>query len=399
MAKAPSTYNTSLDQVPASIQAELRITVDEINKSCENVVMIWLFGSYARGEAINDRRLDPETGTMSEYHSDVDVLVITQGIRINDVKTEKKWHKLADRLENHPEISSHIHLIYESLERVNEALSYREYFYHDVITEGIVLFNDSVTLAKPRELSAADRRARSIDYLNELYEQANGFKQGVELYYQLDNYRLTMFSLHQMTEHLFKTYLLVFTHYKPRTHDLMNMLVRVATIDSTVENIFPRTSEEEEDRFTFFVNSYVNARYKLDYQVEPEVLDYLIARVAEFQQWMLPECLKKIDSFVPENNFSKNFVQTGEFLDLDKLKNSPLPQALVYQQLEALKLKVEEIRIKDEILEQKDKNLRTKERRLKLERKEKREALERERKLREEHERLIKKLKDAGLEP
>lgn len=392
MAGNQITYNDSQKDIPVAVQTELKIVTELICSTIEKVVMVWLFGSYARGEAINDRRIDPETGTISEYMSDVDVLVITQGMRVNDLKTEKRWQNLIAEIDKHPKINSHIHLIYESLERVNEALSYSEFFYRDVVKEGIVLFNDGITLSSPKKMLPEDRRNRSIAYLNEIYEQANGFKQGVELYYQLGNLRLTIFSLHQMAEHLFKTYLLVFTHYKPRTHNLLNMLVRVASIDKNIENIFPRNSKESESRFHFLVNSYVNARYKFTYEVDIEVLDYLIERVANFQRWMLAECLKCIDSLVPDNKYSDSFQQIGEFLDLKKLKDEPMPQVVVYQQLEALKLQVEEMKVKDEKLLEKDKKLRTKERRLAEERRKRREAQERA-------ERAEQRLRDAGLEP
>ncbi len=73
-------YNTSLDVVPQPIQAEIQRVLELIRKHIkQNLAQVWLFGSYARGDAINDCREDPETGVVSEYYSDVDILIVVGG--------------------------------------------------------------------------------------------------------------------------------------------------------------------------------------------------------------------------------------------------------------------------------------------------------------------------------
>lgn len=364
-------YKTSLRHVPVRIQDQLSIVLELIlqNIKTEQVAMVWLFGSYARGDAINDCHVNPKTGQISEYYSDVDVLVVAQGK--HTMQHEKLWRHLDQGIENHPDISSNIHIVRDSITRVGDALKHSEYFYLDVLKEGIVLYGKDIVLPKPQELSIEERRSYSIDYLNQFYPRVNASKQGLELYYQLGDFGSAMYCLHQMSERLFYTYLLVFTHYKPRSHKLTEFRERVATINTEITHIFPLKDEGEKGRFVFLNDAYVDSRYKDNYEVDPVVLDYLIGRVAEFQRWVLGESLKTIDGLIPENNFSNEYSQPGEFLDLKEVKAKQVPHAVIQEQLEALKIAEAE---RDD-------------------------ALAREEEERKEKERLLKKLRDAGLEP
>ncbi|MBL4794479.1 MAG: hypothetical protein JKY24_02995 [Pseudomonadales bacterium] len=128
--------------------------------------------------------------------------------------------------------------------------------------------------------------------------------------------------------------------------------------------------------FGFFSAAYVDSRYKPDYVVEPEVMDKLTGWVEVFQHWVYKECLKAIDEFVPEENFSNGYELHFPLMDSKDLKVRPL---------------VEDLLIKEKI--EKDQALREKE----LERLEKEQALEGQAKALKENEALQRKLKDAGL--
>ncbi len=363
-------YNTSLDHVPEPIQAQLSILVDLVHQSIKkHLVMVWLFGSYARGDAINDRRVDPKTGVLSEYHSDVDILVIVGGKFTID--KDKKWRQLSRNIKQNPGITASIHIIKESVNRVTDGLKRSDYFFLDVIREGIVLYGEDHKLPDPVELSIEERRALSIDYLESVYQSADASKITLALHYNLDDHASAMCSLHQLTERLFYTYLLVFTLYQPRSHKLDDLRERVATINVHVKTIFPLAAEEDVERFEFLNAAYVDSRYKRDYKVDPVVLDYLIERVSEFQAWVLAECLNVIDGFIPDQNYSKSYKQPGELLNLEKIKTEKLPQAVIQEQLAVIRVAEEE---RDS-------------------------ALLREQTERDEKDRLLKKLRDAGLEP
>ena len=141
----------SLTNVPTLIHKPLELVIDLIRSEFgDEVAMIWLFGSYARGDFINDRRVGKD-GVVSEYQSDIDILLVLNAPLVagRTNQNERKLKKLAARvdklthaLHDQPEIDRSIHLIHETLDRFNDALNHSEYFYLDVVNEGIQLVNN-----------------------------------------------------------------------------------------------------------------------------------------------------------------------------------------------------------------------------------------------------------------
>lgn len=411
-------YKTHLGHVPADTQKALLALVAILKEHCKDLEQAWLFGSYARGDFVRDRRVEQDSQLVSEYRSDIDVLVICR--KSYTVKKNSIWHKVSKAITAHPDINDHVHLIREHIGRVHDALTHSEYFYLDILKEGVVLFGEDVALPQPQHLTPKTRREYAINYLKDFYERANDFQTIFEKSYRLKKDRITMFGLHQLTERLFYTFLLVHTHYKPRTHDLEAMRDQVAAMKKDIFSVFPKETHFDKKYFQFLVDAYIDSRYKNDYKVDPDVLEILAKWVQEFQAWVLKECLQCIDAFIPDQPYSPIYERPGEPLDFETLKATPLPEEtvadqeklLAEQQLqmdeffarerekdEALALALEgeskerqeklaERRAKEKALAERDKERLEKER----ERKEKEAALERERQ-------LIQKLRDSGIEP
>ncbi|MEE8059076.1 MAG: HEPN domain-containing protein [Pseudomonadales bacterium] len=330
-----STLNTSLEHVPPLIQAEIETAVEIVHQvGKKDVAMIWLFGSYSRGDFINDRRVD-DNGLVSEYNSDVDILVILRGK--DSKKKHKLLHKLVHDVQEHPALTAPFHVIYETLERFNQSLSGSEYFYLDVIKEGVVLFDDEVTLAQPQPLSAEQRRKMSIRYFERFYRKAIESQQSFQLHYPRDMSAFAIFNLHQMAERLFYAYLLVLTHYKPRTHKLVELRGQTKKLNQEIKKIFPLETKQQKQRFGFFCDAYVDSRYQPDYTVEIEVLDTIAGWVEDLQRWVFAESLKAIDGFVPKHNYSHQCSLQHPFLDLAKIKSTPLAEDVLVQKEQALK--------------------------------------------------------------
>ncbi len=228
-------------------------------------------------------------------------------------------------VEKHNLIPHHIHLNNVGLHAFNKGLRYSNYLYTDILKEGIVLYDAGITLNKPQKLSPEQWRALGVEFFKKYYPQAHNLKHLVERSYQLDDLRSSIFILHQMTEFLFSAYFLVFTNYKPRSHDLIKLRTLMAFLDKTIKTIFPLYSKEEKKRFAFFSRSYIDSRYIADYHVDPEVYDYLLEKVGSFQEWVYSQCMDKIDSYIPENKFSKEYTHDGQFLNLNQLKTQELP--------------------------------------------------------------------------
>ena len=391
--------NTSVEHLPANIQAELAEITAIIRARCRDSVMIVLFGSYARGDYINDRRVHADTQLVTEYHSDLDILVLVHNG--HKLRKSKIWHSIEHDIEDSPRIQTRVHLISEYLKRFNTALRDSEFFYTDIIKEGIVLYSaPDLTLAEPVPMTQEKRREFAIGYLDKFYSLSVSKKAMFELAYQRQDYIEAIWNLHQLCERLFDTWLLVHTHYKPREHDLFILRARVATREQAVLALFPLNTEEDKARLDFLNKAYVDARYLLHpYSVNPDELDKMALGVQAFQRWVLPGCLAFIDGLLPEQNFSTTYTPPGEYLDLAQLKTTPLPEEVIEAQLRALAEKDKAFQAQENALEKQDQELQ-------LAREGEERALEREavalreKAASEQREKaLIEKLKEAGIEP
>jgi len=75
------------------------------------------------------------------------------------------------------------------------------------------------------------------------------------------------------------------------------------------------------------------------------VMDKLTGWVEAFQHWVYKECLKAIDEFVPEENYSNGYKPHYPLLDFEDLKVRPLVEDLLIEsELKAEKETVEKNR-------------------------------------------------------
>lgn len=354
--------NRSTDDLPLAIQKELELIKSLVlGTFSTKVAMIWLFGSYARGDAINDRRVDEITGLRSSYHSDLDVLVIVHG-RTTAQKTSK-WSALRRAISEHKHIKRSVQLICESKKRMNEALKYSEYFYVDIVKEGIILYDpQTLILTRPGQLTLEAKQRFALDYFTKFFNKAKSSKHGLELYYRMDDRASSMYCLHQMAERLYYCYLLVFTHYKPRSHDLVELRELTLNVDDRIMAVFPASPKDEENRYRFLNAAYVDARYKLNYHVDPTVLDSLIERVLAFELWVYQQCIQYIQSMPLKPVAKLDGLPTLTTIDLEYLNTEP--DTMIQQQAEQLAQK-------DRLLDEAD-----------IERRQ-----------------LLQRLRDAGIEP
>ena len=61
---------------------------------------------------------------------------------------------------------------------------------------------------------------------------------------------------------------------------------------------FPRTTPEEERLFILLKKAYIDSRYKLDYSINREELEYLSERVQKLRELTEIACKEKIESFM-----------------------------------------------------------------------------------------------------
>lgn len=283
-----------LDHLPKKKQLELQRVIGIIREEID-LEMLILFGSYARGDWVED--LDPET-LQYRYQSDFDLLVVTETPRQADriEQNNKLSRRLAKTIHRTP-----ISLIAEDIQFVNRRLRKSQYFYIDILREGIILYDSGkFKLAEPIEITPKERRKLAEEDFEYWFNSSEVFFVGYNDALNHGYLNKAAFELHQATERLYGTILLVFTRYKPSTHDIEKLGQRVSSIEPRILTIFPRSTDEEKEKFKLLRKAYVDARYKPSYSITIDQLNWLAERIQELQALTEKLCKEKIASYEQE---------------------------------------------------------------------------------------------------
>jgi predicted nucleotidyltransferase/HEPN domain-containing protein len=284
----------SLAHLPKHKREELKLVTEIILDECPTVLMVILFGSYARGEWVEDTYV--EDGVTYEYASDFDILVIVRSNRI--VNSTDTWRRAEARARRFP-VRTWTNLIVESIETVNNALVRGHYFFTDIRKEGIVLYDTGeFQLARPRKLNPKERRGQARAHFKEWFASAKDFYTSFEFNLKRRKLKVAAFELHQATERFYGAILLVFTNYRPKMHDLEKLSHMVAGYDPALLTVFPQATEEQKKSFDLLNRAYVEARYNPRYKISKAQLEYLAERVRKLQRLTKRICQARIESHV-----------------------------------------------------------------------------------------------------
>lgn len=289
---------TSIEFLPANKQQELHAIVQAIRQYPE-IEMIILFGSYARGDWVEEYF---EDGEHIQYQSDYDLLIVIKTGSISE------QHHLEDAImtatENIPEIKTPVSPIVHDIQFINQRLRKAQYFFSDIKKQGIVLYDSGqVELAASRELNNKERYHLAKEDFEYEFPKAKKLLKLFNFCLSQQDHSEAAFLLHQATERLYNTLLLVFTRYKPKTHDL-RILRRVTNpLDQRLIKIFPQSTSEERRRFILLRNAYVDARYKKSYTITEEELTWLAERISKLMQLTETLCQEKMGSFLLTQSF------------------------------------------------------------------------------------------------
>ena len=279
---------TTLSHLPPAKQNQV-LEITEIIKAVTTPEKVILFGSYAKGTYVEDRYLD-KNGTRHEYISDYDFLVVTKETpsRASDLERD-----IVDRSRHiDPDVNLEIH----SIEYVNKGLELGEYFFVDIIKEGILLHDtEAIDFADPKELTPLEKKEKTRLYFDTWYPQAPEFIIHAKNASVRATYKIAAFFLHQATESLYYAILLVFTDYKPKTHNLWKLRKKAKPFSQELFAVFKaETDKEDKHLFELLKRGYIDARYRTDYHITPQELEQLIERVEKMVTIIREACLEKI---------------------------------------------------------------------------------------------------------
>lgn len=280
---------SSLAHLPEHNQREI-LRIVEIIKEVANPEKIILFGSYAKG-TFTEHTYTGRDGIRYEYVSDYDLLVVTK-------EAKEKSYELEDKVVNRSRMyRSAVNMEIHDIDYINEGLEVGQYFFTDILKEGIVLHdNGTVQFSEPRKLTPSEEKEIARQYFEKWHPKGNSF---LKLISHIEDDQLNdgAFLSHQVAESFYYTILLVFTGYKPKTHNLGKLRKQAKELSEELYLLFPAESNKKEKHiFDLLKRGYVDARYRDDYFITREELTTLIDRLNEMRDVVERICKDKIDS-------------------------------------------------------------------------------------------------------
>ena len=275
---------SDLDHLPPAKQRELarvvEILMSEFDEVTARATQPWrrngkiykiiLFGSYARDDWVDE----PENG----YQSDFDLLIVVSHRDLTEIADY--WYVAEDKILRDPVIERPVNLIVHSIDEVNQALRRGEYFWVDIVRDGIALYElPGHPLATPMPLTPADAYDMAKEYFEHWLPSADQFIAHGTDATERGWLSKAAFELHQATERIYICFLLVRTLYFPRSHNIKFLRSLAEDGESRLIEAWPRATKQDRRRFELLKRAYVEARYSATYEIAPADLEALTQSV------------------------------------------------------------------------------------------------------------------------
>jgi HEPN domain-containing protein len=203
-----------------------------------------------------------------------DLLVVTR-------RGERRYeHEIQDIIENKCRLQATITILVHDIDHVNLRLMEGHYFFSLLSREGVLLYDAGIVplaaAAVPDLMRIRQTAQKDFDRWS---HQARVFFDSAVFNHRKKEYRLAVFLLHQAAEQIYQAILLAFMGYKPCTHNLDKLRRYTHRFSIELALLFPRGAAGEDRLFKLLLASYVDARYKEDFQITESELQQLIQRI------------------------------------------------------------------------------------------------------------------------
>lgn len=254
------------------------------------VLKVILFGSYARGDWVDD----PVGGYVSDY----DLLVVVNDERLADVVAfwaAADEHLLREYQTTHT-LTAPANFIVHSLKDLNKRLKRGQYFFLDIVRDGVALYEaPGHPLERPKKLKPAEALKEAQGYFEKWVPSAEAFAASAEFLIGRGNSNEAAFQYHQATERLYHGLLLVLKLYSPKSHKLNFLRSQCEQLVPELAEAWPRVTRFEQRCFELLRRAYVDARYSPHYRITPEELAWLGARIGVLQGLVQRACEARLD--------------------------------------------------------------------------------------------------------
>lgn len=284
----------SLNYLPEHKQRDLQQLVELVRNEVKDVVMIILYGSYARGTYVDyDQRI--EYGVKTYFMSDYDLLIVTEKRMGNNEHTV--YANILRRFYTNRawEIATRPQFINESIGELNKALDKSRYFYTDIKREGVMLYdNGQYKLARRRKLDFSEIGEMAKEYFEDKFPFANRFFENSKRDAEDGELRMSVFNFHQAAENYLRTIPMVFMLYGFKEHDLASLMNQCKKHTLEIYRPFPQDTDEERRLFKLLQDAYVQSRYNRNFVVTKEDINALIPKVEQLRGIVERTCRERI---------------------------------------------------------------------------------------------------------
>ena len=284
--------NTSLSHLPQENQRELSDIVERI-KSVAMPEKIILFGSYASGKNVDEYYI--KNNTIYDYVSDYDILVLYS-------KTDLEYYEIEDKVLQTYEYKAPLNLIIQHIGAVNNKLSSGDYFFKEIISRGICLYNSgNIDLVPPKILSKEELKSKAIGDFKFFFDNGSKFLQHAIIDFDDSKAKgekpnLAAYFLHQAAESFYSMLLLVYTGFKPKTHNLDKFRKLNKQMAVEITEVFPLNAHNKREAYLFDLlkRAYIGGKYKRDFEVSYDDVKDLISQVSKLKKVTEQHCNVKI---------------------------------------------------------------------------------------------------------
>jgi predicted nucleotidyltransferase/HEPN domain-containing protein len=294
---------SDLDHLPPAKQRELdrvvQIIFEEFGAAHENatsrrkrgrILKVILYGSHARGGWVD------EPHTAKGYVSDFDLLIIVNQKELTD--RAAYWNAAEQRLIEEKlagRLRTPVNFVVHSWQEVGDGLAHGRFFFLDIARDGIVLQEvDDRPLPEPKPKTPQQALAMAQEYFEDWLPSAASFLRGFRHAVDDGDFKKAAFDLHQATERLYHTVLLVSTFYTPHNHNLAFLRTQAERLDMRLVYAWPRDTRRERAMFEKLKDAYVKARYSKHYRISAEELAWLGEHVEELGRVVHAICSERI---------------------------------------------------------------------------------------------------------
>ncbi|MDM1293805.1 HEPN domain-containing protein [Sphingobacterium sp. N143] len=216
-------------------------------------------------------------------HSSLNLLVI-----LDAVHSKRNESDLISCLQNRLLRITKSTVLIHNLDFVNEGLSWGQDFFIDIIEKGITIFKTNNFLLSTYFRISPKLRLQHIEKVYKNFHlKASVFLDLANVAYSKKNIHISIFMIHQSTELLMRSILVTHTRFDPMTHNLSKLAAYCRHITPQINNIFFSKGEndiEEMKDFRALQESYIFARYKLDYHIDKKLVKRLFRKVKKLER-------------------------------------------------------------------------------------------------------------------